>query len=363
MQTDNLDQPFDINTGAKLELGSTAKLRTLVNYLEIIAELHGQLSGLSRQQLDAFDVAQEGPAHAVGGRTPARRTGPVAPAMLEAAMDRRYSASPGETFFTGGGAHRFENFNSSDNYKHPDLREALRDSVNLVFIRLMRDIVYHHLYREPGSAARILDDPEHPEREVLLKRFADREGAQYTRGFYRRLHGKTPPQMLDTLASGIQPNPLRLAVIFRSVRPGASLEDFSRFLRAQLPSSNLDDDDLAELYVKYAIEAFSLADRGYLARIHPLELWVAQQLHAHPEATMSEVLTAGAPSARRSIMAVQEPQQGGRRTGASCRCSRSMPSPRSTRAGSGSATPSNASCRRMPPRSAARATALPRWPS
>ncbi len=59
VQTDNLDQPFDINTGAKLELGSTAKLRTLVNYLEIIAELHGQLAGLDRKQLDAFDVGKK----------------------------------------------------------------------------------------------------------------------------------------------------------------------------------------------------------------------------------------------------------------------------------------------------------------
>ena len=40
VQADNLDQPLDINEGAKLDLGSTAKLRTLVSYLEIMAELH-----------------------------------------------------------------------------------------------------------------------------------------------------------------------------------------------------------------------------------------------------------------------------------------------------------------------------------
>ena len=42
VQTDNLDQPFDINSGARLNLGSTAKkLRTLVTYLEIItSSLH-----------------------------------------------------------------------------------------------------------------------------------------------------------------------------------------------------------------------------------------------------------------------------------------------------------------------------------
>ena len=40
VQTDNTNQPFDINEGSKLELGSTAKLRVLTTYLEVIAELH-----------------------------------------------------------------------------------------------------------------------------------------------------------------------------------------------------------------------------------------------------------------------------------------------------------------------------------
>ncbi len=44
VQTDTTQLPFDINEGSKLELGSTAKLRTLATYLEIIAELHADLS-------------------------------------------------------------------------------------------------------------------------------------------------------------------------------------------------------------------------------------------------------------------------------------------------------------------------------
>ncbi|WP_418318746.1 transglycosylase domain-containing protein [Piscinibacter sakaiensis] len=295
VQTDNLDQPFDINTGAKLELGSTAKLRTLVTYLEIIARLHGELVDLSDKQLAAYDVAKKDRLtqfvvnHLRGNKDRSLTT------LLEAAMDRRYSANPGETFFTGGGAHTFDNFNRADDGKYPDLREALRDSVNLVFIRLMRDIVYHHLYREPGSAARILEDSSHPEREVLLKRFADREGAQFTRNFYRRLAGKTSAEQLDTLVAGIQPTPLRLAVIFRSVKPKASLDEFTRFFEKHLPSSTLDRDDMERLYAKYAVDEFSLPDRGYLARVHPLELWVAAQLQTNPLATMSEVIAAGAP--------------------------------------------------------------------
>jgi beta-lactamase class A len=40
VQTDTSDQALDINEGSKLELGSTAKLRVLTTYLEIVAELH-----------------------------------------------------------------------------------------------------------------------------------------------------------------------------------------------------------------------------------------------------------------------------------------------------------------------------------
>jgi membrane peptidoglycan carboxypeptidase len=50
-QTDNYDGPLNLSQGGRLELGSTAKLRTLVSYLEVLAELHGRLAGLSPDSL------------------------------------------------------------------------------------------------------------------------------------------------------------------------------------------------------------------------------------------------------------------------------------------------------------------------
>src|SRR5262249_1477319 len=44
VRADSLNQPFDINSGALLMMGSTAKLRTLATYLEIVRTLHRQLS-------------------------------------------------------------------------------------------------------------------------------------------------------------------------------------------------------------------------------------------------------------------------------------------------------------------------------
>ncbi|MFM7785292.1 MAG: transglycosylase domain-containing protein, partial [Gammaproteobacteria bacterium] len=50
VNADNLDQPLDINAGAKLDLGSTAKLRTLVSWLELIAAAHARYSGLAEAE-------------------------------------------------------------------------------------------------------------------------------------------------------------------------------------------------------------------------------------------------------------------------------------------------------------------------
>lgn len=51
VQTDSTDQPFDINEGSKLELGSTAKMRVLTTYLQIIAELHDKYATMGVPEL------------------------------------------------------------------------------------------------------------------------------------------------------------------------------------------------------------------------------------------------------------------------------------------------------------------------
>ena len=53
VHSDNLDEPFDINSGAKLILGSTAQLRTMITYLDIMADLHRRYAGRSPETLRA----------------------------------------------------------------------------------------------------------------------------------------------------------------------------------------------------------------------------------------------------------------------------------------------------------------------
>ena len=75
VQTDNTDQPFDINEGSKLELGSTAKLRVLTTYLQIIAELHGQYAAQAPAALKDLQFAPPGPPEPLGRGLPAAKPG------------------------------------------------------------------------------------------------------------------------------------------------------------------------------------------------------------------------------------------------------------------------------------------------
>ena len=95
-------------------------------------------------------------------------------------MQRSYSASPAEGFFTGGGLHYFSNFDREDNGRILTVSEALRRSVNLVFVRLMRDIVYYQMDRVPGASLGVLQDLDNPNRARYLARFADMEGSEFS---------------------------------------------------------------------------------------------------------------------------------------------------------------------------------------
>ncbi|WQG58769.1 hypothetical protein RHM66_04445 [Pseudomonas sp. RTB3] len=59
VQTDSTDQPFDINEGSKLELGSTAKMRVLTTYLEIMSELHQRYAGKMPSELKKVPVEDQ----------------------------------------------------------------------------------------------------------------------------------------------------------------------------------------------------------------------------------------------------------------------------------------------------------------
>jgi membrane peptidoglycan carboxypeptidase len=291
VQTDNYDQPLDINEGVRLDLGSTAKLRTLVHYLELISELHGRHAGTPADELGKLEIDRHDHLTRFVRDQLLETPGLTLEQLLERALERKYSANPGESFFTGGGLHTFGNFKKEDNSRIPTVREALRDSVNLSFIRIMRDIVYHHMYR-PGGSARMLEDADDPRRRAYLERFADQEGRVFLRRFYNKYRGKDPAGIEQALLDSLRATPSRLATVHRSLYPEQDLAAFKRFMRAQPEAARLDDGDLAALYDKYAIERFNLHDRGYIARLHPLELWLVAYLVRQPGASFSDCVSA-----------------------------------------------------------------------
>jgi len=292
VQADNLDQPFDVNDGVKLDLGSTAKLRTLATYLEIVAELHQRFAGEHPQTLAAIQteprdhitrfVLDELLAH------PNLRLAP----LLEDALDRKYSANPAEGFFTGGGLHHFANFEKEDDERILTVREAFTRSVNLVFIRLMRDIVNYYTYQAPGSSAAVLRDPKDPRRAEYLRRFADREGRIYLERFWRKYHGQSRAEIVETLLHGVRHTPKRVAMALRAARPDDDFAAFDAALRRALPESKLEPSARQHLYETYSPQRYGLADQGYIAGVHPLELWLVGYLSEQPDASLRAVFEA-----------------------------------------------------------------------
>ena len=56
--------------------------------------------------------------------------------------------------------------------------------------------------------------------------------------------------------------------------------------------NELDEQKLWELYLSCSPEKLNLSDRGYVSGLHPMELWLASYLQAHPNATWQQVLDA-----------------------------------------------------------------------
>lgn len=292
VQTDNFDGPLSLTQASRLELGSTAKLRTLVTYLEVVAELHERLSGLPGDSLRTFPVASRD--RLTRWAVSYLRANPSAElrTMLDAAMERTYSANPDERFATGGGVQAFSNFDDTYDARVMTVREAFRQSVNLPSVRTMRDVVSYYMFRTPGSTARVLEDVRDPARQEYLARFADQEGSRFVRQFHAKYADAPGGEILERLVRNRNLGPQRVAWAYRTVAPGASLELFASFLRGHAPYSALSDDAVSDLYRRSDPGPHDINDLGYLARVHPLELWVVRHLLDHPGASQGEVLEA-----------------------------------------------------------------------
>jgi hypothetical protein len=292
VSADNFDGALDVNEGVKLDLGSTAKLRALASYLEAVAKLHSELSGHVLEALLARLETAPDPLTAFVAETLAATPDADLETLLEAALDRRYSASPWPGFFTGGGLHYFHNFDKEDSQRIYSVRNAFRLSVNLPCVRLMRDVGEYHMARLPGDPAAMLSDRDDPRRAIWLRRWQEEEARIFLARFYRYNAGKSRDEALAGWAERAKPTARRYAAAYRSVFPKRSFERFAAAMRRLPAAATLGDDDLRIKYRKYERDRFSLSDRAFLARMHPLELWLIEWLHENPNASFAEAVTA-----------------------------------------------------------------------
>jgi len=294
VQADNINGPLDMNDGVKLDLGSTAKLRTLVTYLEIVGELYHRYSGLSARDLRELKSSATDTLTLWATSWLSWHPHGTIDEMLNSAMLRKYSANPHETFFTGGGAHNFVNFNTRSDNKDLTLHEALRDSVNLVFVRLMRDVVHYTIAQGQQTKQNLLSDQQNPARRAYLERYADEEGRTFLNRFIREYRGKKAYALLDHVTERAHKSATSRTIIFRTIRPNASFKEYISYMNKYM-SEKIDASHLRDLYIKYPPGRYNYVDRGYITGINPLELWLVGYKIANPKAT------------RRQIMAVSKP--------------------------------------------------------
>jgi len=285
VQADTLNQPFDLNAGMRLELGSTAKLRTLAHYLELVASLYHEFHGRDSQTLaERAEAARDPITRWVAERMHASADIDLE-TLLDQALDRRYSGSSGESFFTGAGAHVFANFARNENGMFT-LRDGLKHSVNLVYIRLMRDLRRFHEARLGYDTDAILNQPDNPERLRMLNEIAEKESRHFLYAAYETYHGLSSAAVVEHLLENRR-SARRLAMIFLAWNPSATTEDLSRWLQSN--GVSVSENEASRLFEGYDPGRLSISDYGYLLDRHPLEIWCAGQLVQNPEISWDEV--------------------------------------------------------------------------
>jgi hypothetical protein len=88
----------------------------------------------------------------------------------------------------------------------------------------------------------------------------------------------------------MNPTALRLTIVHRHLFPDADEATYIGFIRKQLPAGKLTNGQLSAMYVKYKPGAYNIKDMGYLASLHPLELWLLDYLQQPGEKSLKDAI-------------------------------------------------------------------------
>ena len=307
VQADNLAQALNINTDVKLEFGSTAKLRTLAHYLELMASLYDEAAAREPAARLAWAQQARDPLTRWAAEVLSPDSALDLDTFLQQALARRYSASPYERFFTGGGRHVFHNFSRGDNRRLMTLQQALEQSTNLVFIRLMRDLVQFHQARLVYDAQAVLSNPDSPTRQRFLEEIAAAEALAHLRKTYKTYHGLTQEELIARLLGSRAHSLRHLSIVFFAWHPQPDELGLAAWLRRW--RGQVSADDISRMWRAYSNPQLTIKDYGYLLSRHPLTVWGAGELF-HTSDLSWRTLRDASSDARRVVSAwLLQPRQ------------------------------------------------------
>ena len=199
VQADNLAAPFDFNKSVKLELGSTAKLRTLTHYLELIAALHKELAPLNADGLKVKAQEARDPLTKWAVETLQKEKNPPWKPFSIAPWSANIQRAPGKLSLPAAAFIISKTLNQRKINASLNCGMRSETQSNLVFIRLMRDIVSYHRARLQYNSDAVLSDPTNPDRKRMLQEIAEEESRSVLRRSYQAYHGQTEQQIVARL--------------------------------------------------------------------------------------------------------------------------------------------------------------------
>lgn len=271
---DSQNQPFSFNDAGKVELGSSAKLRVIVSYLNAVKKAYEEKQESKLDKTDPISILVKNSAAET-----------LEEVLLES-LEKIYSASPNESFFTGGGIHRFGNYNEEDNSKVVTLKESFKRSINLPFVRALRDVVNFHKQRTIDKT-----NLSEEEKDRLLEKFIDKESKIFIEKYYRYFKARPELVIEDYLAYTLPKSMFGSAAVILWMNNQLTFEEFLGKLQLeQQKDGKRLRKKLAEFYKNFKAGIFGINDIGYLAKIHPLMIYVGMRLKENPDLDLALLL-------------------------------------------------------------------------
>jgi hypothetical protein len=167
------------------------------------------------------------------------------------------------------------------------VRDATVHSVNLAYIRLMRDLARYYEARLPYDTDLVLSDINDHIRRRLLQEIAEDESKSFLFQTYREFQNGAPESMSARLLGEKAKSARHQTILFYAWHHGADQQALAQWLDNQV--GPLSPELIRNLEKAYGNPSLNLSDYGYLLGIHPLRVWCAGELEHNPKLTWREL--------------------------------------------------------------------------